>query len=120
MAFTIDKTRVIEYPAEALRRFHCFEWNPIDNLHFTRSPNEFIEHPEDYIEEAKKMFLRKGWEGDGEITLIWIPEFCLVNLSKVKNSKNGIVLWHVKQLNDGTSWLLSPVGKDLLFCPSGK
>lgn len=118
MAFTIGKNEVINYPAEVLRRFHCFEWNPIDNLNFSRAPEEFIENPEEYIEEAKKMFLKEGWEGDGEIRLIWIPEFSLVDHSKVENSKNGVVLWCVKQMNDGRTWLLSPINENLLICPS--
>lgn len=117
MSFSIDKNEVIDYPAETLRRFHCFTWESIDNLNFTMAPEFFLDNAEEYIEEAKTVFRKAGWEGDGEIRLIWIPPFSLVNHFKVPNSNYGVVLWHVKQLNDGISWILSPIEENLLICP---
>lgn len=55
------------------------------------------------IENVKKEFLKNGWEGDGEIKLIWIPSF--VDGSHDENY--GQFVWFVKQDNNGTSFLAS-------------
>lgn len=52
--------------------------------------------------DAKRAFRRAGWEGDGELRLIWLPPFLFVN-----GDSYGIMLWHVKQQNNGTSFLCS-------------
>ncbi len=83
-----------------------YEW--IDNLNFTLNPKEVLLNHEAYLTIANELFLEAGWDGDGEITLMWIPPFML------KEEKNeafyyGIIIWHVKQLEDGLSWILSPI-----------
>lgn len=55
---------------------------------------------EEKIEKVKEAFLKKGWEGDGEIKLIWIPSF----IDGV-NDDFGEFVWFVKQDNDGTSFI---------------
>lgn len=58
----------------------------------------------DSAEEEKnivsEVFKKNGWEGDGEIKLIWIPPFMLNNGSTI-----GKYVWHVKQQNNGLSFL---------------
>jgi len=39
--------------------------------------------------------------------LLWLPPFVFPTTSRP--SWVGVMLWHVKQVEDGTSWLLSPV-----------
>ena len=56
---------------------------------------------------ARAAFVDAGWDGDCEIGLIWLPPFVFGLKQNV--SPGGVVLWHGKQLNDGTSWLLSPM-----------
>jgi hypothetical protein len=51
-------------------------------------------------ENARKAFLEAGWEGDGTIMAIWIPPFVFDEPDTV-----GALIWHVKQSNNGTSWL---------------
>lgn len=51
--------------------------------------------------EVAKAFKLAGWEGDGEIGYIWIPPFML------DGGTSGKCVWHVKQSNNGTSWLCS-------------
>ncbi|HNL37564.1 MAG: hypothetical protein U0U46_07820 [Saprospiraceae bacterium] len=107
MPYSIDKKRTIGYPPESLLTFfrHSFEW--IDNLNFALSPSDCLDHAEEYIAVAKKIFLEMGWHGDGEIQLIWIPPFMFDGLRTARFTE-GIVVWHVKQQEDGISWLLSP------------
>jgi hypothetical protein len=107
MTYFIEKGAVIDYPPEALNQFHIYGFEWIDNLHFLRSPDEFVGPAAKYREVAHRRFLQAGWEGDGEITLIWLPPFVFplsLNISPV-----GIVVWHVKQKSDGVSFILSPI-----------
>ena len=47
-----------------------------------------------------------GWAGDGEVALLWLPAFgCPLSPPL---PWEGVVLWHVKQEEDGLSFLLSP------------
>lgn len=51
-------------------------------------------------QQAAAAFIEAGWEGDGEIGAIWIPPFMFTG-----GETWGAFLWHVKQSNNGTSWL---------------
>lgn len=121
MAFTIDKCEIIKYPPEALKAFICRQYEYIDNLHFILNPQECLENPKEYIKIAKKRFKAAGWEGDGEVGLIWVPPFMLKDengeMIWMFGKTEGEIVWHVKQLNDGTSWLLLPedLDKQLIF-----
>jgi hypothetical protein len=44
----------------------------------------------------------RGWEGDGDLELCWLPPFCLRNSGTI-----GGIIWHVKQANNGTSYIVS-------------
>ena len=72
----------------------------IDNLQHIINPKEIGEEYENKVDDVKQAFLENGWEGDGEIGLIWLPPF-------VENSRNsfGTYVWHVKQDNNGISFL---------------
>ncbi len=111
MAYTIDKRKVIDYPPDRLREFHLYIFEWIDNLHFIESAEVFIssfgEQSAEYLRIVRERFLEAGWHGDGEIGLLWLPPF--VFPSKLKISTVGLVVWHVKQEEDGISWLLSPI-----------
>ena|SRR5260370_28868748 len=107
MSFTIDKTKVITYPPGALREFHVYGYEWIDNLHFVRPLREFLEDPTEYIDVAKARFLEAGWDGDGRIGLLWLPPFVFPKGQQA--APEGVVVWHVKQVEDGISWLLSPI-----------
>ena len=103
-----DKSKIIKYNPETLRTFEVILYEWIDNLCFTIDPKECLENSEEYICIAKELFLKAGWDGDGEIELIWIPPFMLKS-SHTLESFLGIVIWHVKQLEDGISWILTPI-----------
>ncbi|MEC5146973.1 DUF2528 domain-containing protein [Chitinophaga sp. 212800010-3] len=84
----------------------AYEW--IDNLNFTINPEDCLKNADEYISIAKEMFLNAGWEGDGEIELMWIPPFMLPDMQTAEFTV-GVTIWHVKQIEDGISWLLSPI-----------
>lgn len=107
MAYSIKKQDIIDYPPEHLKMFKvdCYEW--IDNLNFTLKPSECFSNHEAYIAVAKQLFLDAGWDGDGEVELMWIPPFAVKKETVTPNL--GVTIWHVKQEEDGISWLLSPI-----------
>src|SRR5438067_2178695 len=111
MAFTIGKDQIIDYSSERLADFYVYGFEWIDNLHFIRAPEEILspksEGVVDYITSARRRFLADGWKGDGEIGLLWLPPFVFPRSMKVPTV--GVLLWHVKQEDDGISWLLSPI-----------
>lgn len=107
MAFNIDAEKVIDYEPEAIRTFHAYAVEWIDNLHFLLLPSAFLPAPESYVAVARECFLAAGWWSGGEINLLWLPPFVFPRSMNV--GAEGVVLWHVKQEDDGISWLLSPL-----------
>jgi hypothetical protein len=107
MSYSVSFSKVIEYPPESMADFpvYAFEW--IDNLHFVLSPQRFLPDPSAHVAAARAAFLKAGWEGDGEIGLLWLPPFVFPASAQI--STLGVAVWHVKQTEDGTSWLLSPI-----------
>lgn len=108
MAYTRNIKEIIHYPPSKLDTFELISYEWIDNLNFTLNPNEYLENAEDYIKIAKERFLKAGWYGDGEIELMWIPPFMFKGI-RTEEFTNGIIIWHVKQEEDGISWILSPI-----------
>ncbi|WP_282628391.1 hypothetical protein [Empedobacter sedimenti] len=107
MSYTINKQEIIDYPPEKLKDFEVTSYEWIDNLNFTLNPADCLDHPDEYISIVKQRFLDDNWDGDGDIELMWIPPFMLREDVQWDFTK-GITIWHVKQSEDGTSWLLYP------------
>ncbi|WP_177764921.1 hypothetical protein [Flavobacterium sp. I3-2] len=108
MAYSIKKEDVIKYEPNELRNFKLFIHEYIDNLNFTFKPADFLSNADEYLKFASELFSNAGWYGDGEIQLIWVPPFIFNDYTNNEDA-NGIVIWHVKQKEDGISWLLSPI-----------
>jgi hypothetical protein len=101
-----------ESDVENVKNYFVYQYQHLDDLSAVLKPTEvFGSTDEDkklvdeIVEEIKRLFLRNGWEGDGDIGLIWLPPFIDVGIEDTF----GTNIWHVKQLNNGTSWLASPV-----------
>jgi len=111
MAYSIPKSATLKYPAEELRHFHVYGFEWIDNLHFIQPVEAFLANSRDaaegYLRIARDCFLTAGWKGDGEIGLLWLPPFAFP--LELGIPPEGIILWHVKQEDDGVSFLLSPI-----------
>jgi hypothetical protein len=84
--------------------------NPVNVIHDWKISSPFlkVDNIDDVIEAVKQRFLHEGWEGDGEIGLLWIPPFVDIG----SEDTYGNYIWHVKQQNNGISWLLSPIKLD--------
>jgi len=93
---------------EDIKHFFVYHYHFIDNSSFIIPAKYFLKEynfpdVDKYIEEVKQLLLKHGWEGDGEIGIIWMPPFIGID-----EDTYGFCLWHVKQLNNGTSWIASP------------
>lgn len=108
MAFTRKISDIINYPPETLRTYRLIMYEWIDNLNFTLNPKERLNNYSEYISIAKELFLEAGWDGNGEIELMWIPPFMFTG-ERTEEFCNGIIIWHVKQDEDGLSWILTPI-----------
>jgi hypothetical protein len=87
---------------------HVYHYQFIDSLNAIRRPEDVFADSggtplADRLERVKKAFSAAGWEGDGDIGVIWIPPFVDVGVEDTW----GTYLWHVKQANNGTSWIAS-------------
>jgi hypothetical protein len=83
---------------------YVYEYYYVDEYKGLLDPIEVYGNSEDTlktIEAVKKEFLRNGWEGDGEIKLIWIPSF----VDGFHDENYGEFVWFVKQDNNGTSFI---------------
>lgn len=109
-----DKTKIINYPPEKLKTFRANSYEWIDNLCITISPYECLSNADEYISIVKEAFLEIGWLGDGAIELMWIPPF-MYDKYHIADGTMGVIIWHVKQKEDGISYLLYPEAIEKFF-----
>lgn len=91
---------------EDVSNFFVYSYHFIDDrLFFLNARETLIDFPDGYalIEEAEKLLKKTGWEGDGTLELLWLPPFIGVGVGDTY----GVVCFHVKQSNNGTSWFAS-------------
>lgn len=90
---------------EEVKKYHIYEYQHVDELGFLINPKDVISDKDllmQSVNVVKNLFRDKGWEGDGEIRLIWLPPFLHDRLYPA-----GDLVWHVKQRNNGTSFIAS-------------
>jgi hypothetical protein len=107
MATQRNKKTIINYPPSTLKTFEVLPYQWIDNLCFTIDPKDCLDNAEEYIKIVNEMLLEEGWDGDGQIELMWIPPFMFKEVD-TDDFTSGVTVWHVKQLEDGFSWILHP------------
>jgi len=89
---------------------YCYTFQHVDELAFVLSPEAVqssiygYEGIVDLVPQVAEAFRRKGWEGDGEIGLIWIPPFIMD-----EGGTAGVFVWFVKQDNNGEAFIGSSV-----------
>ncbi len=108
MAFSVGKKDIIKYEPNDLRNFNLFIHEYIDNLHFTLPVSDFLPNADEYVAVAEELFREAGWDGDGEVRLMWIPPFMISSFTD-REEALGVTVWYVKQFEDGIAWLLSPI-----------
>lgn len=88
--------------------FFVYEYQHLDELSLLKNPENFLGSFSTFdklMEKIRVKFKSHGWEGDGVIKLMWLPPFLGAGIEDTY----GIGVWHVKQSNNGTSFLASPV-----------
>lgn len=104
--------------SDLLKGYYVYEYTFLDDLSFVRTPQEYAasrfaididpEKLDTWVAAVRERFFAAGWEGDGTIGLIWLPPFVDIGIEDTW----GNYIWHVKQRNNGISFLLSPCPLD--------
>jgi hypothetical protein len=99
---------------EHASKLNVYQYHFLDDLSFVRNPHDVFtesakEEVDAYLAALRERFTSAGWEGDGKIGVIWFPPFVDVGIEDTW----GTYVWHVKQSNNGTSWLAAH--EDLTF-----
>ncbi|RZJ38389.1 MAG: hypothetical protein EOO18_03490 [Chryseobacterium sp.] len=122
---------IIPYFPEDIKNFFVYDYEWIDELFFLKRIDEILDSYESYESELKKKFIDRGWSGEGEVNNVWIPPFAMSGIIKYgedgflkkyydsslvgnlekspKSWTRGLLLWHVKQKDDGISFICSPL-----------
>jgi hypothetical protein len=112
--YKLDSTGKTMLPDQnTVKVYHVYTYTFLDDLSCIQSPFEHFQYEErDRIEDAVQLvgdrFREFGWEGDGSIGIIWLPPFVDVGIEGTW----GTYIWHVKQQNNGISFLASDVYLD--------
>lgn len=70
---------------------------------FERRPAQVFRaspHLQVLVDEIGTHFRQHGWDGAGDVGLVWLPPFVMPDAGA-----NGSALWHVRQSDHQTSWL---------------
>ncbi|ADK81924.1 hypothetical protein [Sediminispirochaeta smaragdinae] len=85
--------------------FYTFQF--VDELRYFFTPEQVFNKNDafnNFIENLKVKFRDCGWEGDGELNIGWLPPF----LDESIDPNYGNIYWHIKQDNNGYSFIASP------------
>lgn len=97
----------------SIKSYHIYTYTFLDDLSCIKNPHDYFKYEEKYkIDDAIRLigerFKEHGWEGDGSIGIIWLPPFVDVGIE----GTCGTYIWHVKQNNNGISFLASDAPLD--------
>lgn len=95
---------------DEISQYLVYQYHHIDFLDFMPNAETYLSHfkpdkREKILHEVKERFRREGWEGDGALQILWLPPF----LGAGVEDTFGVVVWFVKQSNNGTAFMASPV-----------
>ena len=91
---------------ESVASFYLYSYEWIDFHDYTKPAIEVLRgwsKADEFIAALKRRWSEVGWDGDGVVTTLWLPPFCVPELDLTR----GLIVWHVKQLEDGISWIAS-------------
>lgn len=97
----------IKNPA-SIEAFHAYQYHHVDVLEFmprAQAVLEGVANAADVLEAVRGRLAAAGWEGDGDIRIMWIPPFIGAGIEDTW----GIAVWFVKQSNNGTAFMASPI-----------
>ena len=113
---------------EGVENWHTYSYEYLDDLSFMQPAKEVLKdwpEGEKIVQAVSDKLIKRGWEGDGEMQLMWFPPFAGVG----PDNNYGCFAFHVKQLNDGISWIACPYSlpfhrlfepSDSHYLPAGK
>jgi len=93
---------------EIVREYYVYKYEHLDILDFTPRAEEFLKPlngSSELIRNIKLKLKSEGWEGDGTLRLLWFPPFVGAGIEDTW----GVITWLVKQSNNGTSFICSPI-----------
>jgi hypothetical protein len=93
-----------------VERYFVYEYSHLDDLSFLRDPrdvfsNQWLDDADQWIVKVGHLMRRHGGEGDGKIQIMWFPPFVPISIENAQ----GAYVWVVKQDNNGTAFIASPV-----------
>ncbi len=97
----------LDNPA-AIDEFWSYRYEHIDELSYMPRAEDMLGKLGEFdtvLKKVKERFRLEGWEGDGVIRLMWLPPFIGAGVEDTW----GVGVWFVKQSNNGTSFIVSPV-----------
>ncbi len=97
---------LLENP-ETVKTYWVYQYEHIDILDFMPVAKALLRHFHGYdalIYQVHELFSGHGWEGDGEIRLLWFPPFLRIE----SEDTWGSLAFFVKQDNNGTAFIASP------------
>ena len=104
----LEVMSLLMFSPEQIHHYKVRSYSYLDDLSFIQPLDTFAKmqgiKSDTLKEAASELFKRNGWEGDGDIGVIWLPPFAV---GAELEDTSGIYVLHVKQSNNGTSWLAS-------------
>ena len=91
-----------------ISEYHVYSYQHIDVLEYMPSAEAVLQNvpnANEVILAAKNKLSEAGWEGDGELKIMWLPPF----VGAGADDTWGVAVWFVKQSNNGTAFMASPV-----------
>ncbi len=95
------------FGAKTLDAWHFYSYEYLDDLAFMLNASKaFCDWAPGgtLIADVGKKFLEMGWDGDGEMQILWFPPFLKIGA----DDYFGCYALHVKQFEDGISWIACP------------
>jgi len=92
----------------AIDDYYVYRYEHIDILDFMPLATKVLQgvkNSKRIIEAVERRLKKDGWEGDGDLQILWLPPFVGAGVQDTY----GVTIWFVKQGNNGTSFLASPV-----------
>ena len=92
---------------DGVKHWHLYSYEYLDDLSFMPLASEVFKNWSDgekLVKAVEDRLKNIGWEGDGDMQVMWLPPFAGAG----PNNNFGCYVLHVKQLEDGISWIASP------------
>lgn len=106
---------LLEDPA-SIQSYYVYTYEHIDILNFLPVAETLLGKYAGFsslLYQFKQLFRLNGWEGDGDIRLMWFPPFLKIGAEDTW----GTLAWFVKQTRNGTAFIASPAPIPYLSLP---